>query len=349
MTKPCPPCPVDKVCNPASGKCVLRTGRTGKKVLANRKNTRTNTDNNNSNTVNMITQERIPHGRKFVLRGAVYDVHGLADLLQHDDHGTVTNFGRRASRVPHIPSEAITAAEKAAIYARARNTVPEWTPEARAAAAASSTASVPPELAAAAATARAARNAMMARQRAGMTHTLSYNQTNAIWGAMADFERWIQAVGAAYDALLVSQAGERLRKSQKRAFSRLAIDMVSQYPGLQLHQTYTVGNDRMVIFKAPALEDPKFLLRIELDRNMVSVITISLGNHDLLPIGDSRLSYFGDHRMNAKFFSWGDVTSANYELDDELPEDNLSRWSYRMFGPALRRFGGELPVPNYTN
>lgn len=154
------PCPANKICNPASGRCVLRTGVVGAKVLANR--ILANSDGN----TNLLTQQAMPpRGQRIVLRDRAYDVHGLADMLHHDEHGSVTVHGRRnASRVPHIPNQSITAAERTAIYDLARAT--GWTSTARAEEEARASRAVPPELAAAAAAARANRNAMQARQRA---------------------------------------------------------------------------------------------------------------------------------------------------------------------------------------
>ena len=346
MTKPCPPCDTNKVCNPSSGKCVLRTGRIGKKVLGGvpttpSKNTNTNSNNNR---INMITQEPIPRGRKFMLRGAAYDVHGLADLLHHDDHGTVTDFGRRASRVPHIPSEYITAAEKAAIYAKAKSTVPEWTPTARANAESVASRSVPPDLAQAAAAAREARNTAMARQRLvaelarraaahhleGPLNLHPSNTNNSIsghWDMTIIFKyvkRLLNELGRLYDVRFVFSGNRDASPDDREEFVKEAVERFSFNNRYHVISGYANDNhmnltifplvprwaEELGQFSIPPGGD--LSMRVELDPTGLYVVRIEAADVMMAP-RDGNLTI-------ANSFRWTSVNPVNFSFAKRLPE-----------------------------
>ena len=120
--KECRPCTEAQICNPASGRCVLRTGRVGRRVLASSRSPAVEQQH-----INMITMEPIPGGREFtkvitvpggVIR-RVHDVHSLADLIF---------YASRGGQQPTWPDtrQAMRAAEIAAIQLQAVQTRPPW-------------------------------------------------------------------------------------------------------------------------------------------------------------------------------------------------------------------------------
>lgn len=170
MVKQCPPCSATFICNPGSGRCVSRTGPTGTKLLEEARALL-------SDNVNVISQDRIPRWRRHVQKfdsgtgEHVYDVHGLATMIDHASRPQVIIYDDMTRQIiqPHRPKwpltgREMTAAEVDAIMLHASLT--EWARPAETAAVSNANRRVPRNLAVAQAGARAARNAARARQEA---------------------------------------------------------------------------------------------------------------------------------------------------------------------------------------
>ena len=122
----CPPktpCDKDKICNPPTGRCVLKTGAIGKSL-----------EGNKNNAIDPVTMNAIPPHRRVLVdnpgaRGngatTAYDVHSLADIV-HRAGQRDPNFGVRPARLPHTMRE-VTPQEADRWTAHAKKT--GWKPD----------------------------------------------------------------------------------------------------------------------------------------------------------------------------------------------------------------------------
>ena len=122
----CPPktpCDKDKICNPPTGRCVLKTGAIGKSL-----------EGNKNNAIDPVTMNAIPPHRRVLVdnpgaRGngatTAYDVHSLADIV-HRAGQRDPNFGLRPARLPHTMRE-VTPQEADRWTAHAKKT--GWKPD----------------------------------------------------------------------------------------------------------------------------------------------------------------------------------------------------------------------------
>ena len=154
MTK-CPPktpCDKDKICNPPTGRCVLKTGAIGKSL-----------EGNKNNAIDPVTMDPIEPHRRVVANRQAYNVHSLAEIVHR---GTVRDptFGLPPARLPHS-RRVVTPEEAARWTAHARHT--GWAPAAGAQMT-NENRRIPDHLRAAAVAAELARRQQLERQ-IGMT------------------------------------------------------------------------------------------------------------------------------------------------------------------------------------